>query len=119
MEERLLRNISIICSLVGLALLFFLSKTIELKPTDISQITYEDIGKNVKVCGEVASKFVSKNNHVFLQVQDKNGIISIVIFNNTAKKLNLNLDSKKVCITGTVDEYKEKLEIIAKDIQVR
>lgn len=119
MEEKLLRNISIVCSIAGLALLFFISRIVELNQTDIIQIGYEDIGKNVKVCGLIASKFTSKNGHVFLKLKDKTESIDIVIFNNTAKKFNLNFKDKEVCITGIVDEYKEKLKIIAKNIQVK
>jgi len=118
MEEKFIRNISIVCSVAGLALLFFVSRSIELKQTDIIQISYDDIGKNVKICGEVVSKFVSKTGHVFFKLKGETDGIDVVIFNNTAKKFNSNFD-KEVCVTGTVDEYEGKLEIIAKNIQVR
>lgn len=119
MKEGLLRNIAIACAAVGLVFLFFLSNVIELKQTDINQITYEDIGKNVKICGEVTSKSVSKTNHVFVKLEDSTGKMSIVIFNNTAEKLNLDFEENgKICVTGSVDEYREKLEIIGNDVQV-
>ena len=119
MEEKFIRNISIICSVVGLAFLFFLSKTIELKQTNINQISPEDEGKNVKICGNVSSKSISKTNHVFLRLRDDSGSIGIVIFNNTAKKVDLNFDrNDNICVVGSVDEYENKLEIIAKNIKV-
>jgi len=119
MEEKFIRNISIICSVIGLAVLFFLSKTIELKQTNINQITPDDTGKNVKVCGNVSSKSISKTNHIFLKLKDNTGSIEIVIFNSTTDKVALNFDkNSNICVVGSVDEYKNKLEIIAKNIKV-
>jgi aspartyl/asparaginyl-tRNA synthetase len=119
MEAKLIRNISIACSVVGLAILFFLSRTVELRQTDINQISPEDDGKNVKVCGNVSSKSISKTNHVFLKLRDKTGSIEIVIFNSTTGKVNMNFDKySDICVVGSIDEYANKTEIIAKDIQV-
>ena len=119
MEEKLIRNISIICSIIGLAVLFFLSTTIELKQTNINQINPEDEGKNVKICGNVSSKSISKTNHVFLKLRDNTGSIGIVIFNSTTDKVNMNFDKNSlICVVGSVDEYEKKLEVIAKNIKV-
>ena len=119
MEEKFIRNISILCSVVGLAILFFLSKTMELRQTNINQITPGDEGKNVKVCGNVSSKYMSKTNHVFLKLWDGTGSMEIVIFNSTTGKVNLNFDrGSSICIVGSVDEYEDRLEVIAKDVQV-
>lgn len=118
MNERFLLIISIVCSLAGLLLLFFISQTLELPQTAINLITADDIGKNVKICGEVTSKFVSKTRHVFLQLKDGSGRIDVVIFNKTVEKLNAyELNQSKICVIGSVDEYENKLEIIAKKIE--
>lgn len=119
MKERFLLYISIICSLAGLASLYFISQIIELPQTDMNKITYDDIGKNVKVCGEITSKFISKTKHVFLQLKDDTGRIDIVIFNKTAEKLNAYKLNKqdKICVVGSVDEYQDKLEIITREIK--
>lgn len=124
MEEKLLLKISIICALIGLAILFWISRNLELATNKIGEITVEDLGKNVKVCGKIISKFQTKTNHIFLRLQDDTGIIDIVIFNNSAeniKKLGADPYQLKkyedVCITGNVEEYQEKLEIIAKSIE--
>jgi DNA/RNA endonuclease YhcR with UshA esterase domain len=116
MEERFIRNISIIFSCIGLIILFLISRNYELSQTNIQTISYEDSGKVVRVCGEVVSKHTSKTQHTFLKLKDDSGTIEIVVFNSTAKKLNLDFDN--ICVTGTVDEYENKLEIIAKTIKV-
>jgi exonuclease VII large subunit len=118
MKENLIRNISIVCSVVGLVILFFLSRVIQLNQTNINKISYEDVGKNVKICGELISKYSSKTGHQFLKIKDSTGSITAVIFNTTAKKFDLNSIDKKICVIGSVDEYENKLEIIAKNVQV-
>lgn len=117
MKEKSLLYVSIICSLVGLALLYFLSQTIELKATDIKQITADDVGKNVKVCGNITSKFVSNNKHVFLKIEDTTGRIDAVVFNSTAESFGAYDVGKgdEVCIIGQVSEYQNGLEIIVKE----
>lgn len=71
MEEKNLRNIALICSLVGLTILFYVSTTSN-SEVKIGEITIEDLGKNLKTCGEVANKRAS-NNHVFFDIRDKTG----------------------------------------------
>lgn len=119
MREEFLLQISIACSLAGLALLFFISQTMELEQTSIGKIIPDDIGKNVKVCGEIISKSESKTKHVFLQLRDDSGKIELVIFNNTAEKLNAYELNKqdRICVVGLVDEYQDKLEIVPKEIK--
>lgn len=119
MKEKLLRNIAIACSILGLAFLFFISKHIEIRPTSISQLNYDEIGNNVKVCGEIASKRVSKNNHIFLKLKDSTGSIDTVIFNNTVEKIGFGFErNDTICVIGTMEEYNGRPEIIVKNIQV-
>lgn len=118
MKEKNLLYISIISSLAGLALLYFVSQNVELVQAKISTITPDDIGKNVKVCGEIVSKSVSKTKHIFLKLKDESGEIDLVVFNNTAGKLNTyDLDKNdRICAVGSVNEFQNELEIIPKEI---
>ena len=116
MEEKLIRNISLLCSFLGLIALLIISRNFQLEQTLIEKITYEDTGKVVKICGEVVSKHSSKTGHQFLKLSDNTGVIDVVIFNTTAKKFNFDFDN--ACVTGTVDEYENKLEVIVKDVKV-
>jgi DNA/RNA endonuclease YhcR with UshA esterase domain len=121
MEEDLLLKISIICSIAGLISLFLISNFIESKPVNISGITPDDIGSVVKICGNITNKYISKNKHIFLNIEDNTGNIKVVIFNQTT--LNLNIDPyelKKhdnVCVIGKVDIYENELEIILRDLE--
>ncbi len=123
MEEHALRNIAVLCSVAGLLLLFLASENLELKPKPIKEITSDDIGKTVKVCGEIITKTIS-NNHVFFTINDSTENIRVVVFNSTAMKLREKGNDiysfekgSMICPTGIVDEYPKGsgyLEIIHK-----
>jgi len=114
MKARTIRNTAVACSVIGLLIVLFMSRIIELSKTSVSQITVDDVQKNVRICGKIISKTVSAGQHVFLKLNDNTGIIDVVAFNSSAKSLGA-YDVEKyddVCITGEVNEYQNKLEII-------
>ena len=119
MKEKFLLYISLACSVAGLILLYYISQVIELPQTNVREITVDDIGKNVKICGEVISESVSKTKHVFLTLNDTSGEMDVVVFNSSAEKLNA-YDIKKgdaACVIGSINDYQGNLEIIAKGIE--
>jgi DNA/RNA endonuclease YhcR with UshA esterase domain len=110
MEENTIRNTALICSIIGLALLFWISNEIQ-ATSDINTITIDDIGKGFKVCGTINSRRVS-NNHIFLEIEDKTGTIRFVMFNTTALKLNETgvspyelTEGTEICAPGVAEEY--------------
>lgn len=124
MEEKTLRNIAVFCSISGLVILFVVSERLELQKTGIGEITIEDLGKNVRICGIIDNKFVSKNEHIFLRIRDETGDINVVIFNDTSKNLGrYNVYPYKLergdtcCILGYIDEYKDEIEIIGRKLE--
>ncbi len=128
MEEKNLRNLALLCSVMGLVLLFFLSAQTEAASIDIDKITIEDVGNAVKICGEITSKRVS-NNHIFFDIKDGTGNIKTVIFNTTALGLkNKGIDvydfkqRESICFTGIVSEYPEgsgRLELIYRTGEIK
>lgn len=102
----------------GLVLLFFVSSYSTVPVVKVSELSYDDTGIKVAVKGEVTSVRIHKDGHIFLEVSDGTGEISIAIFKNVAEKLDTAV---KECITnigasvevaGEVKEYRESLEII-------
>ena len=120
MEEHLLKILSIICSVAGLGLIFFISTQIN-AVVDIDTITIDDVGIGTNICGAITSKRMS-NNHLFLDITDDTGSIRFVMFNTTALKLNetgispYSLEKgTRICAPGVVDEYPKgsgKLEMV-------
>ncbi len=112
MEEKVIRNIALICSVVGLVLLYYAWVQME-APISISRITIDNVGTAVTVCGNIEWKNVS-NNHVFMRLEDITGKIGLIIFNTTALRLNESgidiygfSQGEEICSTGVVKEYPE------------
>lgn len=125
-SQKTLRIVAITCSFFGLFLLFLISQTLDLQETKIGEITVDDLGKTVRVCGRVEQKFVSQGGHTFFDLRDKTGKIKVVVFNKTAyqmQKFKVDLFQLKnedgLCLVGEVNEWKYELEIITKKIELK
>ena len=127
MDDTKLRNLSILCSVLGIALLFYASSALTGQAVEINSITGNSIGTAAKVCGVVESQRVSKG-HVFLEVADSSGSITAVAFNTTASALKLQgvdiYSAKKgssICVYGEVSEYPKgsgKLELLVSRVEL-
>ena len=84
MKETTLLKIALICSLVGLLVLYFISTKIEIKDYK-PNILNKNIGDDVKLNG-IVTKVSDKGNVIFIEVNQQNPI-SIVVFGNDS---NLN-----------------------------
>src|SRR3989338_11163531 len=114
MKETTLLKIAMICSLVGLVALFFISQQIELKDYEPDFLNNKNVGDNVKLSGKI-SKITSGNNVVFIELSQQVPV-SVVVFTDN-NFTNLNKDDF-VEIEGKVKEYNGKEEIIADKIKV-
>ena len=127
MREKSLRKVAIVCFLVGMTMLFLVSKNLELEsePRDIGSITIDDLNKVVRVCGRVTEKFVSDGSHVFLGIRDETGGIKAVIFNDTVENLGRYridvydiLEGDELCLRGEVSEWDKEIEIVANWVEI-
>ena len=113
MKETLLLKIALICSLVGLVALFFISQRIELKDYKPDFLN-KNVGDSVKLSGKI-SKVTTGNNVVFIELIQQVPV-SVVIFSDK-EFTSLNKDDF-VEIEGKVQEYNGKEEIIADKIRI-
>ena len=113
--------VSSLIAIVGILLLFYLARTYEPKLISISEIDATYIGKTVSTSGKIVAINYNKG-HIFLTIYDNNSTIRVPIFSNVAKHLDITLKKgKQIVVSGVVDEYKGKLQIIprkASDIRV-
>ncbi|MBI2675399.1 MAG: hypothetical protein HYX24_03005 [Candidatus Aenigmarchaeota archaeon] len=126
MKEQTIKHLSIFCSLAGLAMLYLSLDFIQPKAASIDSLSISDIGKGVKVCGNITEKSV-KNNHIFMKLTNGSGRISIVVFNQTAASIRdkgyniYNITPyTSLCFLGNVAEYPKgsgALEIIVKRVE--
>ena len=112
MKETTLLKVALICSLVGLVALYFISERIELKDYKPNFLNNKNIGDSVKFSGKI-TKITNGNNVVFIELIQQVPV-SVVVF--TDKNLNLN-EKDIVNISGKVQEYNGKEEIIADEIK--
>lgn len=112
MKESTLLKIALICALIGLVALYFISAKIEVKDYKPSELS-KNIGDDVNLKGTV-TKIADKGNVVFVDVSQQNSV-SVVLFTDN----NINLKSgDNVEVIGKVQEYNGKNEIIAQKVRV-
>jgi DNA/RNA endonuclease YhcR with UshA esterase domain len=118
MDDSDLLKVSFGVAAFGLVLLFLVSHYSTVPVVEVSGLSYDDVGTKVAVSGEVKSLRLHEDGHIFIEVSDGTGEISVAIFKNVAEKLDAQTTE---CITGIgshievageVAEYKENLEII-------
>lgn len=113
MKESTLLKIALLCSLIGLIALYFISAKIEFKDYKPSSLN-KNIGDDVKLQGTI-SKISDKGNVVFIEVNQQMPV-TVVLF---SKDDNLNLNNgDNIEVVGEVQEYNGKNEIIAQRIRI-
>lgn len=125
MDEGKAKTLALLCSIAGLAILYFSSAMAEQAsaPAEIRTLSMDSVGTNAKICGSVAEAKGNKGN-TFIQLQDNTSSMRVVIFNNTASRMNASgiLEHSSVCITGRVQEYPPgsgEIEIVANNIRLQ
>jgi len=108
-----LLKISIVIAIIGIVALFFIIMYSTEESIKISDLK---IGQIERITGTVTSVYISKDDHVFLKVADNTGEISVVVFkgSNIDEAYELEVGDE-ISVLGRVEEYKKKLEIIAKE----
>jgi DNA/RNA endonuclease YhcR with UshA esterase domain len=113
MNEKTLLKIAIIISITGLVALYFISDRIETEEKVIENIDATDIEKDIKIKGMV-SNIIDKEKVMLVEVSQLKGI-TVVVFKDGNIELN---EGDLVYISGNVQEYEGKPEIIADEIKV-
>ena len=107
-------KISITVAIIGIIALFFLVRYQEQNTVKISELKQ---GQIERITGLINSLYTSKDGHTFLKVTDSSGEISVVAFKSSNIDV-YNLDvGDQISVLGRVEEYKNELEIIAKEIK--
>ena len=113
MKETTLLKIALICSLVGLIVLYFISTKIEVKDYKPSSLN-KNVGDDVSLKG-IVTKINDRGNVVFVDLQSQN-YVTVVLF---TKDENLKLkNGDDVEVIGKVQEYNGKNEIVAQKIRI-
>lgn len=112
MNNKKLFNFCLILSVISLFILLLFTEFIELKETPIKNIDYKLMDQRVKTSGIITNVVETKGLYI-LDLKDNSNKITVLIF----KKGSLILERNSfVSVEGTVSEYENQTEIIAKRI---
>lgn len=113
MEDAQLLKISFFISTFGLLLLYFVAMHSQPSLVKLSEIDYDTVGSKVIVEGKIISKSVHKDGHIFLQVSDATGKISVALFRDVVEEVDTTCiqAGNDIRILGRVEEYRGSLEI--------
>lgn len=105
-------RLALICSLVGIIALFFISENMEIKEKNINEINKDNIGEDIKIKG-IVSKSTDKGKIILLDIVQPE-TVTVVLF----KDSDFNISTgTKVEITGEIDEFNGQLEIIGNEVK--
>lgn len=113
MKETNLLKLALICSLIGLFALYYISGKIEVKDYKPGELS-KNAGDDVKLQGKI-SKITDRGNAVFIELRQENPVSVVVFTNNNFS--NLKKDDL-IEVFGKIQEYSGKNEIIAQKIRI-
>lgn len=112
MKEKLLLKISLISALIGILALFFLSENIKVDEVSIDRLDGLNVGTDVKIKGFV-KKITDLDKIAILEVSQLKSV-TVILF----KSGNLTFkEGDYVEVTGEIEEYEGKMEIIGNEIK--
>jgi len=107
MEDLHLKALAAITSLVGLLIIWSMAAAFEVESVAIGDLTSEDVGRLVMVCGEVDE---IREYEVYMSFELRNGS-SIKVFGRKSFFQNLT-EGDFVEVKGDVQEYLDFLEVV-------
>lgn len=108
-------KVSVVCSIVGLVVLYIISGRIEIEETTINKITMGQSDSDVIVKGKV-SRIFEKDDLMVLELE-KNEKISVVMFRKNFPDYIGIKEGDSVEVQGSVEDYNGKKEIIAERVR--
>ncbi len=113
MKEKTLLKTALVCSIVGVTVLFFISEFIEVGEREIRDITINDLDKHVKVIGTVSGVINTEKVIIMDIIQPQE--LKVVVFKD--KDISLK-KGDYIEVLGKVEEYEGELEIIGDRIRI-
>ena len=106
-------KITLVLSIIGILLLFFISDKIKPKEYSLSELSKEVLEKEIKVKGEI-TKITEKPELTIMYIKDSTEKeIKVISFGKLNLKKGLNIE-----VIGKLKSYKNELEIEAKEINL-
>ena len=114
MDERNLLKVALICSIIGVFIIFIFADRLEPSLMNISDISDSMIDQSVKIQGEIVAVRNTPSVSI-LDVEDDGGSIKVVAFDDENSGLS---KGQFVEVFGDIQDYEGLLEIEAKKIKI-
>ena len=110
MKEKTLLKTALICSVLGLLVLYLISDYIAIDEKSVGKITLDNKDEIVKVKGIVDKVIDTEKVAIINIIQPQE--MTVVLFKNENRTIKIN-EGNEVEIIGKVDVYEGRMEIIA------
>jgi DNA/RNA endonuclease YhcR with UshA esterase domain len=114
MKDSTLLKISLAVSVTGIFIILYLVEFQNRLPDNLNEITKDQLDSLIKVEGEV-TKVTKTPGLLILNIKDNTGTTEVIAFTSQESLIEKGM---KVEVTGRVQEYQNKLEIIADEIKI-
>ena len=114
MDDNTLYKICLISALIGIFLILVIANKIEIKGSDIGNISEKNLNEKVKVKGYVTF-FKETPGLYIMDIKDNTGNITVLAFKD--EKINITKNSI-IVVEGSLTKYDNELEINADIIRI-
>ncbi|MFH0860204.1 MAG: OB-fold nucleic acid binding domain-containing protein [Candidatus Altiarchaeota archaeon] len=106
-------NLALLTSIIGLLILSYVSESLTPPASSISSLDSNNLGKNVKVRGEVLAVHRFEGGSILLTLSDGSGEVEVYIPYGSASILGDNLSTDKTLeVIGELQTYNGRLELV-------
>ena len=110
MQDRTLLIVALSCSIIGVIVLFFISSSIEIKHVTAAELQEMSVGSQVRLKGRITSVRQLENAELIYIVPTDT--VPVMVFDNSGFS-----EGDLVTVTGEIEDYKGKRELIAERIE--
>lgn len=117
MDEKI-AFLALVTAIIGLLILTYASEKISPPRAEIKHITQSDVGRNVRVSGHATDVHEFSGGSAVFTLQEDNSTITVYLPYAVANEIDpATYEGEAVDLTGTVQVYGGRLEIIIEDYQ--
>ncbi|MBI3032027.1 hypothetical protein HYY69_01020 [Candidatus Woesearchaeota archaeon] len=113
MQEKTITLSALICSGLGIILLYLFMSTTSFPSSYLNKLSPSDLSMIRELNGTIA-QIATKNNTTFITLSQEN-TITVVLFNEPSPLFRKN---DKITVVGKVENYQGSYEIIANKVEV-
>jgi len=122
MDEKLLQKLSLICTILGIIMIFIVSRTIYSGEVSLSEVTDELVDSEVRVTGMMTG-VEDKGSLWIFNLENEGEEAKVVYFKGGGSYINKAeygeddfVEGREVEIRGRVQEWNGMIEIVAEEI---